>query len=187
MKLEEKSIKSSGSLFIAIFLCLLVLASFTPNLCNAQPNVMSFRHAISAINLGNWNTISVDTGTVNFDNIQNPFIRRNGISGFLVWLAPNGTLYQLDYPNQRILDEIGEVHGNFLTSSDGYTFWYIIYGEREYYWVDVSDGSIIHSVHCVKFFLFRLHALIAYVVFPTILLVTGILLALHIKKKSMKA
>jgi parallel beta-helix repeat protein len=105
--------------------------------------VMSFNDAINAVSLGNHKN-PVLSYRINGSLEQSPFVDERGITGFLVWLASNGTYYQVEYPSEKVLGKIAEAFGSDYNPPDGYTFWWLDYGDGKEYWIDVSDGAIIH-------------------------------------------
>jgi hypothetical protein len=60
------------------------------------------------------------------------FEDETGVSGFLMWLAPNGTFYEAVYPAGTVLGELGRTIGEtYLKSPEGYYLWDLSYGEGE--------------------------------------------------------
>lgn len=124
-----------------LILCLMV-SVFSSVIAN--PDVMSFSGAIDAVSLGNHKHIGISYAITSDPLEQAPLVDERGITGFLVWLAPNGTFYQVEYPSEKVLRVVAESFSSDWNPPDGYTFWWLNFGEGEEYWVDVSDGSIIH-------------------------------------------
>lgn len=129
---------------VTVAVVLLVVFALMQMQGNPSPDLMSFDEAIDAVGLGNYNIQQISYGMTG-ELEQAEFVDETGITGFLVWLAPNGTFYQVEYPSERVLSEIAGAYGSEYNPPDGYTFWWLDYGEGESYWVDTSDGSIIGS------------------------------------------
>jgi hypothetical protein len=110
-------------------------------------NVISFEEAIDAVNLGNYSGFPYDLAydLLNGFPEQDTF-HKEGITGFLVWLAPNGTYYQVEYQSGKILGKFAEgiPHVEY-NPPDGYTFWWLTSNEIGIYWVNAFDGSILYS------------------------------------------
>ncbi|UCC59173.1 MAG: hypothetical protein JSW14_04915 [Candidatus Bathyarchaeum sp.] len=109
-----------------------------------QSTMMSFDEAIDAVSLGKSNPCSGGFGMIG-ELEQAPFVDERGIIGFLAWLAPNGTIYQVEYPSERVLGKIGEYLDGYLPPPYGHIFWWLNYESGLQHLVDVSDGSIIWS------------------------------------------
>lgn len=135
------------------FVVFLIVFIFMANLGSANPDVMSFNKAIDAVSLGNYNMINGGYTMIDPHSRprigeleQAPFVDEKGITGILAWHAPNGTIYQVEYPSERVLGKIAKlIFSDYNPPLDGHIFWWLNYDEeidREY-WVDVSDGSII--------------------------------------------
>ena len=110
-----------------------------------QPEIMSFEEAIDAAETNNYSGSTLSyalTGEPEGDL----FTDGNGISGFLMWLAPNGTLYEVEYPSG---DPSGEIGHTFAESSwnppEGYYLWWLDFseGEGETFWVLAENGTIV--------------------------------------------
>ena len=132
------------SFFIIYVVVLLMVVVSVPNFCSSNPDVMSFSEAIDAVSLCNHKHIGISYAITRDALEQAPLVDERGITGFLVWLAPNGTFYQVEYPSEKVLGVVAESFSSDWNPPDGYTFWWLNFGDGEEYWVDVTDGSIIH-------------------------------------------
>ena len=133
--------KNLKQVFTVSLVFSIILSVFSIPMVLAE--VMSFDEAINALRSDKLNIISVSYG-VTGGLEQSAFVGEDGITGILVWLSPNGTFYQVEYPSEKILGKIAESYNSDLNPPDGYVFWWLNFGDGEEYWVDVSDGSIIH-------------------------------------------
>jgi parallel beta-helix repeat protein len=108
-------------------------------------NIMSFEEAIEAVNkqdLAVWNVSSSLTGQPD----QNIFGDDTGFSGYLIWLAPNGTYYEAEFPTGNLLGEIGYLHGEHSWNPpEGFYIWHLNYENIEAYWVLAHNGTIVRA------------------------------------------
>lgn len=181
----------TGVFFFYIATLSIIFISIPSTGC-AKPDIMSFDEAINSVSSGKWNSISVSYG-VTGGLMQSPFVDENGITGILVWLSSNGTFYQLEYPSKKILGKIAESYTSDLNPPDGYTFWWLNFGDGEEYWIDVTDGSIIHRTSPrdggptpLSNNIFSLQNILLYIIMPIAVITTIATSALIIKKRRKK-
>lgn len=107
-------------------------------------NIMSFEEAVEAVNkqdITSWNVSSSLTGQP--DHI---FADDTGFSGYLIWLAPNGTYYEAEFPTGNLLGEIGYLHGeNSWNPPEGFYIWHLNYEDINAYWVLAHNGTIVRA------------------------------------------
>ena len=110
---------------------------------------LSFEEAIEAVEKADYNLWNVGMGQT--DNAsQIDFVSESGITGYLMWIAPNGTYYKAEYPIGKPLYAIGFMRGNHTWNPpEGFYVWRLSYGGGEAYWVLAHNGTI------VKFYPFR--------------------------------
>ena len=153
---------------------------------------MSFNEAINAVILDKHNDLEISYEIVGNFSYQPLYFDETGIVGIFAWLAPNGTCYQLGYPNQTVLGRIAQTSSSEYNPPDGYTFWWLMYDRGTEYWIDINDGSIIHFVLQNGPIprpsnIFSLNNLLYFVIMPIILIaVVAIPSALVIKRKNKK-
>ena len=109
--------------------------------------IMSFEQAVEAAKMDNYSGEEiVMSWNLTRDLEGEGFVDEEGNSGFLMWLAPNGTFYEAQYPDGTALGEIGNALGESgFNPPDGYFFWDLFYGEglwREEYWIFANNGTI---------------------------------------------
>ena len=132
------------SLITVLFL--LLLCTQMVNLTEAnQPLIISFEEAIEAANTSNFNGQSWNEATLIIEFREGDlFVDNSGVSGFLMWLAPNSTAYKSKYPSGMVLEDIGNVQKESIwNSSDGYYIWKLSYPDGGEYWVLANDGTIV--------------------------------------------
>jgi hypothetical protein len=106
--------------------------------------IISFNKAIDAISFGNSDNVIKGGFSMIVEPQQAPFVDERGITGFLAWLAPNGTIYQVEYPSEKVLGKIAELtDSTYIPPPNGSIFWWLNYEDGRQYVVDASDGSII--------------------------------------------
>jgi hypothetical protein len=111
----------------------------------SQPQIMTFEEAIEFASVDNYNRSLIDyyfTGEPTGEFLMDG----QGFSGFLIWLAPNGTFYQAEYPSGNALSDIGYAGGGSSWNPPiGYYLWDINYGDgiwKETYWIFANNGTI---------------------------------------------
>jgi hypothetical protein len=109
--------------------------------------IMSFEQAVEAARMNNYSGEEmIMSWNLTRDLKGECFVDEEGNSGFLMWLAPNGTFYEAQYPDGTALGEIGNALGQSgFNPPDGYFFWDLFYGEgfwREEYWIFANNGTI---------------------------------------------
>ena len=137
--------RKAEPLSIITVLFLLILCTQMVNLTEAnQPLIISFEEAIEAANTSNFNGQSWNEATLIIEFHEGDlFVDNSGVSGFLMWLAPNSTVYKAKYPTGIILEDIGYVQKESnWNSSDGYYIWKLSYPDGGQYWVLANDGTI---------------------------------------------
>jgi len=78
--------------------------------------------------------------------VGEPYLQESEITGYLMWLVPNGTIYQAEYPSGNILGEYLLTHKPYWSSQEGSYIWNLNYGNQETYWVEATNGTILqHS------------------------------------------
>jgi hypothetical protein len=107
-----------------------------------QTQIMSFEEAIESANIDNFSG-SMISYSLTGEPKGDLFVDGSGVSGFLMWLAPNGTFYEAEYPNGTALGEIGHTfEESDWNPPDGYYIWHLGYGGGEEYWVLANNGTI---------------------------------------------
>jgi parallel beta-helix repeat protein len=107
------------------------------------PEIMSFEEAIQAANMHNFGE-SFISYSLTGEPEGARFVDESGTSGYLMWLAPNGTLYEAEYPTGRALREIGHTFAESgWDSPEGYYIWALRYSDGEVYWVLAGNGTIV--------------------------------------------
>jgi hypothetical protein len=109
--------------------------------------IMSFEQAVEAAKMDNYSGEEmIMSWNLTRDLKGEVFVDQEGNSGFFMWLAPNGTFYEAQYPDGTALGEIGNVLGQSgFNPPNGYFFWDLFYGEglwREEYWIFANNGTI---------------------------------------------
>ena len=75
--------------------------------------------------------------------VGEPYLHESGVTGYLLWLVSNGTIYQAEYPSGNILGEYLLTHKPYWDSSEGSYIWDFNYGNAETYWVEATNGTIL--------------------------------------------
>jgi hypothetical protein len=106
--------------------------------------IMSFEEAIRSVSKQDydlWETGSGQTGNASHTS----FVSASGIEGYLMWIAPNGTYFEAEYPSGKILGEIGYLRGNNSLNlpPEGYYIWRLNYDDGEAFWVLGHKGTIV--------------------------------------------
>lgn len=105
--------------------------------------IMRFEEAIEAANTGNFSGEYMISYSLTGEPKGDLFVDESGVSGFLMWLAPNGTFYEAEYPTGIAVGEIGHTIGESdLNLPDGYYIWRLSYGDRREYWILANNGTI---------------------------------------------
>jgi hypothetical protein len=115
------------------------------NFEQTQPQIMSFEEAIEAAKTGNYSGEEyVSSYIITSEPEGEIFVDGEGISGFLMWLAPNGTFYEAEYPIGTALGEIGNTLGeSVFNPPDGYYLWGLNFGsDGGEYWILANNGTI---------------------------------------------
>jgi hypothetical protein len=116
------------------------------NVVDPDLQIMSFEQAIEAANTGNDSGEHVSSYSLTGEPAGEPFVDETGVSGFLMWLAPNGIFYEAEYPTGTALSEIGHtLEALDLNPPNGYYLWDLYFGEglwREEYWIFANNGTI---------------------------------------------
>jgi hypothetical protein len=130
----------SAVIFVAVMLFVFVVI---PMFSSPKPQIMSFEEAIEAAG-GSANPedfISYGTtGKLEGD----PFVHESGVTGYLTWLALNGTIYQAEYPSGKALGEYMQTFQSDWNPPDGYYIWMLNYGGGETIWVEARNGTILN-------------------------------------------
>ncbi|TRO51781.1 hypothetical protein E2P63_04550 [Candidatus Bathyarchaeota archaeon] len=138
-----------------VLTCILLLFSVTTEMelinlaeVNAQENqqqIMSFEEAIEAANASNKHqTLIMFLITETPQSVL--LTDESGVSGYLMWLASNGTFYEAEYPDGRVLGEIGYTidQDNWIwNSTDPCYIWQLNYPYGEEYTLFANNGTII--------------------------------------------
>jgi parallel beta-helix repeat protein len=107
-------------------------------------NIMNFEEAVEAVSkqdIASWNVSSSLTGQP--DHI---FVDDIGFSGYLIWLAPNGTYYEAEFPTGNVLGEIGYLHGeNNWNPPEGFYIWHLNREDIEAFWMLAHNGTIVRA------------------------------------------
>ncbi len=105
--------------------------------------IMSFEEAIEAAKTGNHSGEYMINYSLTVEPKGDIFRDESGVSGFLMWLAPNGTFYEAEYPTGTALGEVGHtIEESDLNPPDGYYLWQLSYGDGEEYWILANNGTI---------------------------------------------
>lgn len=113
------------------------------NVLDPDLQIMSFEEAIEAANTGIFGEEYVAAYNLTGEPKGDLFVDESGVSGFLMWLAPNGTLYEAEYPTGIALSQIGHtIEGSDLPPPDGYYLWNLSYADGEEYWILATNGTI---------------------------------------------
>lgn len=113
-----------------------------------QPQIMSFEEAIEAANTSNKHETLIMfliTGTLQSARL----IDESGVSGYLMWLASNGTFYEAEYPNGKVMGEIGHTidQDNWIwNATDPCYIWRLNYPYGEEYTLFANNGTIIFHI-----------------------------------------
>jgi hypothetical protein len=127
--------------------------------------ILSFEEAVQASDGSSRNESRIIDKYVIYRNVQNCLYNESGVSGFLMWLSPDGILYEVGYPDGNTLwigqngllyaagfpdggNKLGNRIGNTAGQSgwnppDGYYIWNLNYGMEEEFWVLASNGTIL--------------------------------------------
>jgi hypothetical protein len=128
-------------------------------------HILSFEEAVKAADAGSKNETGVFDNYVIYKSIESGVYNGSGVSGYLMWLAPDGTLYEVGFPDGNTLwfgqdgflyaagfpdggNSMGNKIGNMAGQSgwnppDGYYIWNLNYGMREEYWVLANNGTVL--------------------------------------------
>jgi nitrous oxidase accessory protein len=75
--------------------------------------------------------------------VGEPYLQESEVTGYLMWLVPNGTIYQAEYPSGEILGEYLLTHKPYWNSQEGSYIWNLNYGNTETYWIEATNGTIL--------------------------------------------
>ena len=111
-----------------------------------QSHIMSFNEAIQALEIRDfnlWHSSYTYTGQPN----QTMLVDETGISGYLMWFAPNGTFYEAEYPNGNIRGEIGHLlFKHNLNPPEGFFIWQLVnQSGMSGYWVLANNGTVVDA------------------------------------------
>lgn len=115
------------------------------NAQETQPQIMSFEEAIDAANTGNY-TGSLIVFLMSGEPQGDLLIDDYGVTGFLMWLASNGTFYEVDYLSNRVMGEVGYTidQDNWVwNTTDPCYIWQLNYDYGEKYWLFANNGTVI--------------------------------------------
>ncbi|MEJ2271145.1 MAG: hypothetical protein P8X91_01370 [Candidatus Bathyarchaeota archaeon] len=79
--------------------------------------------------------------------INEPYLLESGIKGILLWLAPNGTIYQAEYPEGNILGKYLVSHEPYWNFSEGFYIWSLNYENSETIWIEATNGTILQDTN----------------------------------------
>lgn len=139
----------------AVILILLLISTTTGselfglaevNTQEIQSEIMSFEEAIQALEIRDfnpWHKSYTYTGQPN----QTMFVDETGVSGYLMWFAPNGTFYEAEYPKGNPLGEIGYLlFEHNLNPPEGFFIWHLVNNTgMEGFWMLANNGTIVHG------------------------------------------
>ena len=108
-----------------------------------QPQIMSFEEAIEATKTNNYD--DSPRSYVLYNEFKgDAFTGENGVFGYLMWLAPNGTLYQAEYPSGTPLSWLGYTYSkSSWNAPEGYYLWWLKFSDGETFWVLSGNGTIV--------------------------------------------
>jgi hypothetical protein len=131
---------------VAIIMELINLAEV--NAQENQPQIMSFEEATEAANMS-----SEHETLIMFLITETPQSTRltdeSGVSGYLMWLASNGTIYEVEYPDGKVLGEIGHTidQDNWIwNATEPCYIWQLNYPYGEEYTLFANNGTIIFHI-----------------------------------------
>jgi hypothetical protein len=111
-----------------------------------QSHIMSFEDAIEAANTGTIPEQSLIMFWLSSYPKGDLFVNDSGAPSFLMWLAPNGTFYEAEYPNGRVMGEIGHTtdQENWVWNATAASYiWHLIFPYGEEYTLFANNGTII--------------------------------------------
>ena len=114
----------------------------------AQAQVMPFEDAIDQINNNEYNLWK--RGYTITNPTYNHKSEEHDISGYLMWVAANGTAYQIDYSTLGVMNEIGFLEkSNIYNKTSGYYLWIL---EKDLQtanppitWMLAHNGTIVYE------------------------------------------
>ena len=116
------------------------------NTQEAQLGIISLEEAVQALNmkdLSYWHAGYSYTGEPN----QTVFADGTEVSAFLMWIAPNGTFYEAEYPKGNLLGEIGYMLSEHSWNPpEGIFIWHLAnHTGLEGFWMLANNGTIVHA------------------------------------------
>jgi hypothetical protein len=138
------AIKVLATAFILLLLSSVTTGTHYFIVSASEPEIMSFEEAVQAVNkndVDSWHKGYTYTGKPN----QTRFGDTSEVSGFFMWLAPNGTFYEAEYPDRNVLGEIGFMQGELSWNPpDGYFIWNLANNSGlTGYWMLANNGTIV--------------------------------------------
>ncbi len=109
--------------------------------------IMSFEQAIGSVSKQDFDLWEIGSGGQTGNASHTSFVSESGITGYLMWLSPNGTYFEAEYPSGKILGETGYLRGNNSLNlpPEGYYIWRLNYGDEEAFWVLAHNGTIVRN------------------------------------------
>jgi hypothetical protein len=109
--------------------------------------IMSFEEAIESVSKQDFDLWEIGSGGQTGNLSQTGFVSESGITGYLMWLAPNGNYFEAEYPSGKVLGEIGYLRGNNSLNlpPEGYYVWRLNYGDGEAYWGLGHNRTIVRA------------------------------------------
>jgi len=113
-----------------------------------QPQIMSFEEAIEAANTSSKHeTLIMFLITETPQTV--PLTDESGVSGYLMWLASNGTFYEAEYPDGIVMGKIGHTidQDNWIwNATEPCYIWQLTYPYGEEYTLFANNGTIIFHI-----------------------------------------
>ena len=131
------------NLAVALAAVMLLAFAVMPSVNNPTHSIMSFDQALKAAeNPADPKNFISYTTTGELEG--NQFFEQSGIMGYLVWLAPNGTIYQADYPSGKAQKELMQTFQTNWNPPEGYYIWILNYEIGETIWVEAENATILN-------------------------------------------
>jgi parallel beta-helix repeat protein len=113
-----------------------------------QSSIMSIDEATLAVNIEIIADYFIGARKIG-EPVGEPYLYDSEVTGYLMWLASNGTIYQAEYPNGTILGEYLITHKLYWDSLEGSYIWNLNYRDSETYWVEATNGTILQHTNFI--------------------------------------
>jgi hypothetical protein len=104
---------------------------------------MSFEEAVQAANASSKNESRIIGNSIIYGSVESGLYNESGASGYLMWLAPDGSLYAAGFPGGIGKGRIGNTGQSGWNPPDGYYIWNLDLGLEGEYWVLANNGTIL--------------------------------------------